>query len=68
MQDYPSGTGNVNVRTPNTYTAFACLLLWFKLLCYLRGFRHTGPLVSIMSQIIIDMRFFLFVSRPFRGM
>lgn len=59
--NHPHQTLNIHLNN----TAFACLLLWFKLLAYLRGFRHTGPLVSIMAQIVIDMRFFLFVSRPF---
>jgi len=42
-------------------SAFAVLLLWFKLTAYLRGFRETGPLVRMIWQIVIDLRFFFIV-------
>lgn len=44
------------------YTAVASLLLWFKLVAYLRGLRDTGPLVRMIAQIVIASRFFLLVS------
>lgn len=44
--------------------AFAALLLWAKLLAYLRGFHETGALVRMIFQIMIDMRYFLVVRTP----
>lgn len=42
-------------------SALAALLLWAKLLAYLRGFRETGALIRMICQIGSDMRYFLVV-------
>ena len=39
--------------------AISSLFMWLKLLYYLRAFRSTGPLVSMILQILFESRYFL---------
>lgn len=41
--------------------AVSSVLMWLKLLYYLRAFKSTGPLVSMILQILFESRFFLFI-------
>jgi len=41
--------------------AIATLLVWCHTLYYLRGFRGTGALVSMILQIMLDMRYFILI-------
>jgi Ion transport protein len=41
--------------------AFAAVLLWFKLLHYMRPYRSTGPLVAMIFEIVRAMRAFMLV-------
>jgi len=37
------------------------LLLWFKLLFFMRIFEGTGYLINMLIQVVVDMRYFLLV-------
>lgn len=41
--------------------AISSVLMWLKLLYYLRAFKSTGPLVSMILQILFESRFFLLI-------
>eukprot|EP00210_Caulerpa_lentillifera_P002852 g2726.t1 len=41
--------------------AVASVLLWMKLLFYAQAFKSTGPMVIMMREIIVDIRWFLFI-------
>eukprot|EP00747_Dinoflagellata_sp_TGD_P053654 gnl/TRDRNA2_/TRDRNA2_148577_c2_seq1.p1 gnl/TRDRNA2_/TRDRNA2_148577_c2~~gnl/TRDRNA2_/TRDRNA2_148577_c2_seq1.p1 ORF type:complete len:523 (+),score=97.24 gnl/TRDRNA2_/TRDRNA2_148577_c2_seq1:71-1570(+) len=41
--------------------SIATLLTWWQTLYYLRGFRGTGALVSMIMQIMKDMRYFILI-------
>ena len=41
--------------------AYAVFFRWFGILYYLQPFKPTGPLIRMISQIIIDIRWFVFV-------
>jgi len=48
---------------PFLYTihAIANILMWFKLLYFLRIFKSTGYLVRMIIQVVVDMRIFIVV-------
>ena len=41
--------------------AIAALFLWFNALYYMRSFDSTGYLIRSLTEVIIDMRVFLFL-------
>jgi hypothetical protein len=41
--------------------AISSVLMWLKLLYYFRAFKSTGPLVSMILQIMFESRFFLLI-------
>jgi hypothetical protein len=41
--------------------AVSSLLMWLKILYFLRAFKSTGPLVSMILQILFESRFFLLI-------
>eukprot|EP00953_Heterococcus_sp_UTEX-ZZ885_P001374 1258-Heterococcus_DN1.PRE.1 len=47
--------------TANIINATAAVLLWFKLLHFMRPYQSTGPLVMMIFEIIADIRTFLLI-------
>lgn len=51
------------LRAPNEkvsyYLALVALILWWKCLYYLKGFRATGPLVQMVTQTVVEVRWFI---------
>ena len=41
--------------------AVSSVLMWLKLLYYMRAFKSTGPLVSMILQILLESRYFLLI-------
>ncbi len=57
--DYYSHIYPVDDPSIRSLMAWATLLMWFKMLYFLRIFPQTGYLIRMVVEVVIDMKYFL---------